>query len=231
MKLLAIETSTMLGGVAIMDEDTLIAESRINVRVTHSERIMSAIDHILQQSGMNIEDIDVFAIAIGPGSFTGLRVGLSTVKGLIYASGKKIVSVPTLEAFAWNIPFSKYQVCPLLDARKKEVYAGIFRWEDKGFVKIKNEQAVKIDKLLLDINEPTIFLGEGAIIYKNIIQKQLRELAVFGNPHDMVPCPANIAYLGMIKAKKGEFTDPVGLVPLYIRKSEAELKQAMDDRQ
>ncbi|BCB95838.1 tRNA (adenosine(37)-N6)-threonylcarbamoyltransferase complex dimerization subunit type 1 TsaB [Dissulfurispira thermophila] len=225
MKLLSIETSTMVGGVAIMDDDTLIAESRINVRVTHSERIMTAIDHILMQSGMKIEDIDVFAIAIGPGSFTGLRVGLSTAKGLVYASGKKLVSVPTLEAFAWNVSFSRYQVCPLLDARKKEVYAGLFRWEGNGFLRIKNEQTVRIDKLLLDISEPTIFLGEGAVIYKDSIKERLKDFAIFGNPQNMVPCPANVAYIGMIKAKKGEFEDPVKLVPLYIRRSEAEIKQ------
>ncbi|MEW6739663.1 MAG: tRNA (adenosine(37)-N6)-threonylcarbamoyltransferase complex dimerization subunit type 1 TsaB [Nitrospirota bacterium] len=224
MKLLSIETSTMVGGVAIMEDDTLIAESRINVKVTHSERIMGAIDHILIQSGMKIDDIDVFAIAIGPGSFTGLRVGLSTVKGLVYATGKKLVSVATLEAFAWNMPFSKYQVCPLLDARKKEVYAGIFRWNGNGFARAMNEQTIKIDVLLSGINEPTIFLGEGSIIYKDSIKAWLNDSAIFGNPQDMVPSPANVAYIGMIKAKKGEFEDPIKLVPLYIRKSEAEIK-------
>lgn len=224
MKLLAIETSTMVGGVAIMEDDTLIAESRINVKVMHSERIMGAIDHILIQSGMKIDDIDVFAIAIGPGSFTGLRVGLSTVKGLVYATGKMLVSVATLESFAWNMPFSKYQVCPLLDARKKEVYAGIFRWNVNGFVKVMNEQTIKIDVLLSGINEPTIFLGEGSIIYKDSIKAWLNDSAIFGNPQDMVPSPANVAYIGMIKAKKGDFEDPIKLVPLYIRKSEAEIK-------
>lgn len=226
MKLLSIETSTMVGGVAIMEDDTLIAESRINVKVTHSERIMSAIDHILIQSGMKIDDIDVFTIAIGPGSFTGLRVGLSTVKGLVYATGKRLVSVATLEAFAWNVPFSKYQVCPLLDARKKEVYAGIFRWNGNGFTRVMNEQTIKIDKLLPLINEPTIFLGEGSIIYKDSIKAWLNDSAIFGNPQDMVPSPANVAYIGMIKAKNGEFEDPIKLVPLYIRKSEAEIKLA-----
>jgi tRNA threonylcarbamoyladenosine biosynthesis protein TsaB len=224
MKLLAIETSTMVGGVAIMEDDTLIAESRINVKVTHSERIIGAIDHILMQSGMKIDDIDVFAIAIGPGSFTGLRVGLSTVKGLVYATGKKLVSVPTLEAFAWNIPFSKYQVCPLLDARKKEVYAAIFKWIDNGFARVVKEQTIKMDSLLSGINEPTIFLGEGAVLYKDAIWTKLGDMAIFAHSQRMVPSPSNVAYTGMIKAKKGEFEDPIRLVPLYIKKSEAEIK-------
>jgi tRNA threonylcarbamoyladenosine biosynthesis protein TsaB len=226
LRLLAIETSTMLGGVAIMEDETLIAESRMNVKTTHSERLMVEIEHILKQSGLKIDDIDVFAIAAGPGSFTGLRVGLSTVKGLVYATGKKLVSVPTLEAFAWNMPFSKYQVCTLLDARKKEVYAAIFRWTDNGFAKILNEQAIKIDNLLLQISEPTIFLGEGAVIYKENIKRGLNGMAIFAQPQEMVPSPSNVAYLGMIKAKKGEFADPINLVPMYLRKSEAEIKLA-----
>ena len=122
MKILAIETSTMLGGVAIADDSAgLIAEVRLNVKSTHSERLMMEIDHVLKQSFLKMSDIDVFAIAVGPGSFTGLRIGLSTVKGLSYATGKPIVSVPTLEAFAWNFPYCRYPVCTLLDARKKEV--------------------------------------------------------------------------------------------------------------
>lgn len=226
MKLLAVETSTMLGGVAIMDNDTLIAESRVNVRITHSERIMAEIDHVLLKSGLQIGDIDVFAVAIGPGSFTGLRVGLSAVKGLVYAAGKSLVSVPSLEAFAWNMPFSRYQVCPVLDARRKEVYAGIFKWQDNGFVRVMNERTIKIDDLLSGIDETTIFLGEGAILYNDRIRKKLGGMTAFGQPQDMVPSPSNVAYLGMKKAERGEFDDPINLVPMYLRKSEAEIKLA-----
>lgn len=224
MKLLAIETSTMLGGTAIMDGDMLVAESRINVKVTHSERLMTGIDHALAQAGLKIEDIDVFAVTIGPGSFTGLRVGLSTVKGLVYATGKKLVSVPTMEALAWNIPFSRYDVCPLLDARKKEVYAGIFRWADYGFVRVLNEQAIGIDALMSSIIEPTIFLGEGALIYRDRIEANPGVKAFFAKPQHMVSSPANAAYLGMKKAMAGEFEDPIALAPMYLRKSEAEMK-------
>ncbi len=215
----------MLGGVAIMDGDALIAESRLNVKVTHSERLMAEIDKTLAQSGLQIDDIDVFAVAIGPGSFTGLRVGLSTVKGLVYATGKRLVSVPTLEAFAWSVPFSRYDVCPLLDARKKEVYAGIFRWVDDGFVRIMSEKAIKIDALMSSISESTIFLGEGALIYKGSIESNLGDKAFFAGPQHMVPSPANAAYLGMKKAEAGEFEDPIALAPMYLRKSEAEMKK------
>ncbi|HEX8949060.1 MAG TPA: tRNA (adenosine(37)-N6)-threonylcarbamoyltransferase complex dimerization subunit type 1 TsaB [Dissulfurispiraceae bacterium] len=226
MRLLAIETSTMLGGVAIMEDNLLIAETRTNVKVTHSERIMTEVQHILVTSGLRIEDIDVFAVAIGPGSFTGLRVGLSTVKGLVYATGKRLVAVPTLEALAWNVPFSEYPVCPLLDARRKEVYAGVFKWTGSGFTRVVHEQAVKLDHLLPMIKGPAVFLGEGAAVYRDSIEKAIGEKALFAHPQNAVPSPSNVAYLGMKKAEKGEFSDAVGLVPLYLRRSEAELKSA-----
>jgi len=214
----------MLGGVALMDKDTLVAEARINVKVTHSERLMPELDHVLAQAGLEIGDIDVFAFAVGPGSFTGLRVGLSTVKGLVYATGKKLVAVPTLEAFAWNMPFSKYPVCPLLDARKKEVYAGLYNWTGDGFVRVIDDQVVEIGHLLSEIKGPTVFLGEGALIYRERIVDAVADKALFAPPHKMLPSPSNVAYLGMKMAEKGEFSDPTGLVPLYLRRSEAEVK-------
>lgn len=228
MKILALETSTMLGGVAVMDETFgLIFESRLNVKTTHSERLMPEIAHALKQSGIKITDIDVFAVAIGPGSFTGLRIGLSTVKGFAYATGTPVVSVPTLEAFAWNFPYSRYPVCTLLDARKNEVYAAVFRWRDDGFEKVTEEVSIKPAELLLDIKEPVIFAGEGALIYRETILKLGGNKVLFAPQQHMVPSPANVAYLGLKKALAGDFADTVSLVPFYIRKSEAEVKAAL----
>lgn len=157
MRILAIETSTLLGGVAVTDDSSgLIAEVRLNVKLTHSERLMTEIDHVMKRSGLQVSDIDAFAVSIGPGSFTGLRIGVSTVKGFSYATGRPIVSVPTLEAFAWNFPFSRYPVCTLLDARKKEVYAALFRWGDGGFTRLIDETSTKVDMLLEKIKA-----GEG----------------------------------------------------------------------
>ncbi|MGO9376925.1 MAG: tRNA (adenosine(37)-N6)-threonylcarbamoyltransferase complex dimerization subunit type 1 TsaB [Dissulfurispiraceae bacterium] len=224
MKLLAVETATMLGGVAIMDGMTLVAESRINVKVTHSERLLNEIDHVLSVAGMDLGDIDAFGVSVGPGSFTGLRVGLSTIKGLVYATGKKFVAVPTLEAFAWNIPFSSYQVCPLLDARRKEVYGAIFRWSDNDFIRVVNEQAVKICNLLPRIELPTVFLGEGAILNRETIESTLGEKAFLGAPQHMVPSPANVAALCMRRAMTNNFSDAMTAVPAYLRRSEAEMK-------
>jgi tRNA threonylcarbamoyladenosine biosynthesis protein TsaB len=229
MKILSVETSTMLGGIAIMDDASgLIAETRMNVKSTHSERLMTEIDHVLKQSGLDMSRIDAFAIAIGPGSFTGLRIGLSTVKGFSYATGRPIVSIPTLDAFAWNFPFSCYPVCTLLDARKKEVYAALFVWEEDGFRKLKNEQAVKISKFLEEVKglsyKHIIFAGEGAVLYQDEIIRHMRGAAIFASPEKMIPSPSNVAFLALQKAQRGEFSEPVSLSPFYVRKSEAEMK-------
>lgn len=230
MKILAIETSTMLGGVAITDDlSGLIAEIRFNVKSTHSERLMTGIDHILKQAGLKLSDIDVFAVAIGPGSFTGLRIGLSTVKGFSYATGKPIVSVPTLEALAWNFPHCRYPVCTMLDARKKEVYAALFKWSDEGPVRLINEVSAKVSLLLEDSRflsgEKIIFTGEGALLYRDKIIEVMGGKAIFATSEKMVPTPSNIASIGIRKAMEGEFSEPVSLVPFYLRRSEAEIRR------
>jgi tRNA threonylcarbamoyladenosine biosynthesis protein TsaB len=233
----------MLGGIAVADDSAgLIAEVRLNVKSTHSERLMTEIDHVLQQSGLAIHDIDVFGVAIGPGSFTGLRIGLSTAKGFSYATGKPIVSVPTLEAFAWNFPYCRHPVCIMLDARKGEVYAALFQWTGDSFVKLMSEASVKVEKLMEKITSGTlplpsakageegsvekqiVFAGEGALLYRNNIIARIGEKAVFASPEKMIPSPANVASIGIKKALQGEFSEPVSLVPIYIRRSEAEIK-------
>ena len=227
MKILSIETSTMLGGVAIMDDKAgLIAETRLNVKTTHSERLMTAVNNTLIQSELKLDDLDVFAVAIGPGSFTGLRIGLSTVKGLSYATGKPVVTVPTLDAFAWNFPYSAYPVCLMLDARKSEVYAAVYKWEDSGFTTVVECVSVRPDALLERLQEKVLFAGEGALLYKEKIVSSMKNRAFFAPPDRMVPSPANVAMLGLEKAVRGEYTVASAAVPFYVRKSEAEVKWA-----
>jgi len=225
MKILAVETSTMLGGVAIADENGLIAEIRLNVKSTHSERMMTSIDHILRLSGMTLAQIDVFAVAAGPGSFTGLRIGLSTVKGLCYASGRPLVLVSSLEAFAWNFAYSAYPLCLMFDARKGEVYAAGYRWEEGGgFTQVLHDCAARPEDLLRAVHGPVIIAGEGAALYRERIISAIGERALFAPPPKMVPSPSNVAMLGLQKALRKEFTDAVDAEPYYIRKSEAEMK-------
>jgi len=225
MKILSIETSTMLGGVAIIDESAgLIAETRLNVKTTHSERLMTAVNNTLVQSEIDLDAIDAFAVAIGPGSFTGLRIGLSTVKGLSYATGKPVVTVPTLEAFAWNFQYSSYPVCLMLDARKSEVYSAVYVWEDDSFSTVIECVSIKPEALLEKLQGKVLFAGEGVLLYREKISGLMKERAFFAAMDKMVPSPANVAMLGLTKALRGEYSVISETVPVYIRRSEAEVK-------
>ena len=215
----------MLGGVAIVDEAAgLIAETRLNVKTTHSERLMTAVNNTLVQSEMTMDGIDAFAVAIGPGSFTGLRIGLSTAKGLSYATGKPVVTVPTLDAFAWSFQYCAYPVCLMLDARKSEVYAAVYIWEDNRSGTVIECVSIRPEALLEKLQGDVLFAGEGALLYREKIIGIMKDRAVFASPDKMVPSPVNVAMLGLQKALRGEYAVISGAVPVYIRRSEAEVR-------
>lgn len=224
MKILAIETATIAGSVAIMDNGAgLVGEVRIDVKVVHAERLMPSIEWLLKASSVHIDEIDAYAVSIGPGSFTGLRIGLSTAKGFSYAANKPIVPVPTLDAFARTLPFCSYMICPMLDARKNEVYAALYKWDGRDCKKIMPETAINPAELFKKINEPTVFMGDGARIYRGLIAGTLQDNAVFAPASRMSPSASTVAEIALEKLKQGIFADPVSLVPFYIRKSEAEI--------
>jgi tRNA threonylcarbamoyladenosine biosynthesis protein TsaB len=227
MKVLAVETSTVVGSVAVVDDKLgLLAGSRVNIKVGHAERLMPAVDWILKSSSILIEEIDGFAVSIGPGSFTGLRIGLSTVKGFCFATGKPLMAVPTLDAFAQSLPFCAYDVCPMFDARKKEVYTALYRWEGDELVKVINEMSVKPEIFLGRVGQDTVFMGDGASLYKDLIYEKIgHEIKVmFPPPSHMIPSASSVAEIGIDMMKKKQFADPITAVPLYIRKSEAEVR-------
>jgi tRNA threonylcarbamoyladenosine biosynthesis protein TsaB len=224
MKILAVETATIAGSVAIIDDITgLVGEVRVDVKVVHAERLMPSIEWLLKASSVPIHEIDAFAVSIGPGSFTGLRIGLSTVKGFSYASGKPVVPVPTLDAFARTLPFCSYLLCPMLDARKNEVYAALYKWEGIACKKVMPETAIKPAELLKNINERTVFIGEGVKIYREFIAETLQNNAIFAPASCMSPSASTVGEIALEKLKNGIITDPVSLTPFYIRKSEAEV--------
>ncbi|MBM2839071.1 MAG: Peptidase glycoprotease, partial [Deltaproteobacteria bacterium] len=168
MPVIAIETATMVGSIAIVDAARVISEVTLNARATHSERLMATIDRLLSDSGLSIDDMDGIAVSIGPGSFTGLRIGLSAAKGLSYALGKPILGIPTLDALALNMTFSNYLICPIQDARKGEVYTALYRPGAKSPEKMTDDIALNPDVLAGMINEKTIFLGDGVNRYREL---------------------------------------------------------------
>src|SRR3989442_833053 len=162
MRVLAVETSTLSGGAALLDGELVVGEYVLDVRLTHSERLMAAIDRLLTDAGWTVGELEGLAVAVGPGSFTGLRVGLSTVKGLALALSIPIAAVPTLDAMAAMLPFAALPICPVLDARKGEVYASLYRWDGDGMRREWDYLAITPDDLSRRLDEPVIVLGDGA---------------------------------------------------------------------
>ena len=226
MKILGIDTSTMMGAVGIVDDDALIAELRTNVALTHSERLMLHVDGLLGSAGLKLADIDGFAVSAGPGSFTGLRIGIAAVKAMAFATGKPVASVSTLDALADNLPFCKYQICAAQDARKKMLYAALYRTTDTGRKTVMEPSAITPEELARRIDEPTVFVGEGGYVYREFLEERLCCQAFFASKAYGYPSGATVAFRGLRELKAGRAADPMTLEPVYIRKSDAEEKQA-----
>ena len=226
MLVLGVETSTMQGGVALVGDDRLVSEYLLNVEATHSERLLPAIDRMLCEAGVGLDAVSGIAVSIGPGSFTGLRIGLSTVKGLAYATGLPVVGVPTLEAMAWTVPFAAEQVCPVLDARKHEVYAALFRYERGVLVRLMADAALAPEALCSKIRMPTLFLGDGLPVYEELFRRLLGDRMLIPPLPSRGARPAWVAELGRHRLVRGERDSADSLVPRYLRPSEAELRQA-----
>ncbi len=226
---LGIETSTMTGGAALLEDNRLVAESILNVKATHSERLLPGLDRMLRDSGVEISDVDVVAVSSGPGSFTGLRVGMSMAKGLVFASHRRLVCVPTLEAFAWRFPASRHPVCPLFDARKQELYGAVFVWNEACgiFERVVPERALAPGQWIEQLKtfDKVILAGEGARLQMEYFAAALGKRAIFAPAHVMAPSAAAVAFVGAGLARRGAFTDPVAAIPFYLRRSEAELKR------
>ena len=218
MRVLAVETSTLSGGAALLDDERVVGEYILDVRITHSERLMAAIDQLLSDAGWTARDLEGLAVTVGPGSFTGLRVGLSTVKGLALALAIPVAAVPTLDAMAALLPFAALPVCPVLDARKREVYASLYRWDGAGMHRVWEYLAIAPADLARRLEEPVIVLGEAADQIDSPYARRVR-------PPRRGPSPASVGALGYSRLAIGDTVAPADLVPIYLRPSEAELKR------
>ncbi|QTA84616.1 tRNA (adenosine(37)-N6)-threonylcarbamoyltransferase complex dimerization subunit type 1 TsaB [Desulfonema magnum] len=235
MKILAVDTAINSCSVALVgfpemlssekktSRGTPFAETTIVTRETHSKHLMEMIQTVMKMSGLTVSEVDGFAVAKGPGSFTGLRIGISTVKGLASASGKPFAGISNLDALASQFSFSSYPICVLLDAHKGEVYTSCYRFEHGLLKKETTDQVLSPDQAVSNISEPYLFVGAGAYLYKNVITNKMGEYAHFAPTCFNILRASTVACLAMERFGNNDTDDLATFVPHYIRKSDAEL--------
>jgi len=224
MKILAVDTATKSCSVAIVDKKSLLAEMTVVNEQTHSKHLLEMIHLVVQHSGLNLADLNGFAVTRGPGSFTGLRIGISSVKGLAAAQEKPIAGVSSLDVLARQVSFSPYLICSLIDARRDEVYYSRYRYKDGKLKKEGKEQAVSPEDAIDEINEPCIFVGSGAVLYRKAIKDKLGENANFAQAYENIIRASTVALLSMDRFENDDTDDVETFVPNYLRKSDAQLK-------
>lgn len=222
MLTLGIDTSTMTGGAALVGAQGLVAEFVLNIRSTHSERLLPAIETLLNDAQLALADIDAFAVATGPGSFTGLRIGMATAKGLAYATGRPLLGVTVLDALARQFAASQSIVIPLIDARRQEVYAQPFRG-GQALCEPWNVPLATVLQWCQSRQEPVLFCGDGAVLYEEHIRQTL-PAAILPPAEQRLLRSSAVAGLGRERLLRGEQHDVMSLVPFYMRKSEAEIQ-------
>ncbi len=224
MKILAIDSSGLTASVAIAEDDNLLAEYTVNNKKTHSQTLLPMLDEIVKATDTELEAIDVIAVAKGPGSFTGLRIGAATVKGLSLALDKPVVPVSTLEGLAYNLWGSRDMICPIMDARRNQVYTGIYRFEKKQLVTLLPDMPLDINELIdiiLDKKQNVIFVGDGIQVYSENILQRLPN-AMFAPIHLNKQHAGSVAFAGMQRFFKGEQINGDDFAPEYLRMSQAE---------
>lgn len=223
--ILAVENSGLCGSLALVTRGQCLCEFSLHSRETHSKKLLLGIEWLLHETGVSWEELDALAISLGPGSFTGLRIGLSTVKGLAMATGKPLIGVPTLDGLAAQLAFSPQLICPVLDARKKEVYTALYRGNPAGeLTRLSDYLVIPPATLATMITEPTLLLGDGAHLHGELLRAQ------GGAPVGIAPAElyfcraAAIGSLALQKWERKEFLEPATASPIYVRASDAELQ-------
>jgi len=223
LRLITVQTATPAGSVALTVGTRLLGELFLDSRQPAGSWLVGAIDQLLESAGLTPQELDGFGVTIGPGSFTGLRVGLATAKGLALATGKPLAGVSTLETLALQAPLVAMPVCALLDARKQEVYAGCFQWQDGWPRLLEDERVLPPERLLAGLHDEMLFVGDGAEAYRTLIVRQLGTRAHFLPSVYAPPRAAHAALLALRQFDAGQGLSAAEVNPRYLRPSEAEL--------
>jgi len=225
MKLLVLDSSGMVASAAVIKEDTLIGEYTINHKKTHSQTLLPMVDEVVKMTETDLNEIDAIALAKGPGSFTGLRIGSATAKGLGLALGKPIVAVPTLDAIAYNLYHASGYICPIMDARRGYVYTGVYAWNENQFEVILEQCSKHIDEIIDVVNafeSPVIFLGDGVNVHRERIIEKSTVPVSFAPAHLNQQRAGAVGSLAMEYYRQGRIESAAEHRPEYLKKSQAE---------
>ena len=226
-KILTIDSSSLAGSVALCQGETLLAESLLNVQRTHSDTLLKQIDLLLAEADWTLSDLDLLAAVIGPGSFTGLRIGIATIKGLAEVLAKPVVGISSLQMLAMNLPLVQRPICTFLDARKKEVYSQLFEWSAAGPVPTADARVLPPEELLNQLEGEVALVGDGVPLYRHLITRILGERAHLPVLSTHQPRAAQAGWLAGRAYAKGALMTAAELLPTYIRPSDAELHQVV----
>lgn len=226
MKILGFDSSGLVASVAIVSDDNLIAEYTVNYKKTHSQTLLPMLDEIVRMTETEKDSFDVLAVSAGPGSFTGLRIGAATVKGLAIAWNIPIVSVPTLEGLAYNMWGTRCLICPIMDARRNQVYTGLYSFDnDNKLETVMDQVPLDINELICRINElnrEVVFLGDGIVPFADAIAQDIKVKYSFAPAHMNKQRAGSVAVAGMARYKAGLFESGNDHSPIYLRASQAE---------
>ena len=228
MKIIGIESASMVASVAVVQDDLLLAEYSVNHKKTHSQTLLPMLDEIVRMLELDLADVDAIAVSGGPGSFTGLRIGSATAKGMGLALQIPLIHIPTLDAMAYQFPWSQGLICPMLDAKRGQVFTGLYRY-DKEFQVIKPSCAVDLKEwlqMLEQEKEPVLFLGDGAASGKAVIEENFSLPYLMAPPHMNRERASAVAALGLKYLKEGRTCTAAEEAPEYLRVSQAERVRA-----
>lgn len=223
MNILAIDASGLSGSVAYISDYKLVGEYYICHKLTHSQTIMPMIEHLRSMIGLDLEQVDAVAVTSGPGSFTGIRIGVATAKAMALALGVPIIGIPTLDVMANNMTFTDKLICPIMDARRNQVYTSLYRWKENTLQRVEEHLAISIDELLEKVaGEEVIFLGDGVDVMRSKITEQMGNKAHFAPSFLHMQRASVLAHLACQAYERGEMENADDFVPMYLRKSQAE---------
>lgn len=225
MRILGLDSSGLVASVALVEDDNMLAEYTVNYKKTHSQTLLPMLDEIAKMIELDLKTIDAIAIAGGPGSFTGLRIGSATAKGLGLALNKPLIQVPTVDGLAYNLYGCKDMVCPLMDARRNQTYTGLYEFDAEGMHTVKEQCAVGIDEIIAKINElgrPVVFLGDGVSVFKSFIEENCKVPFSFAPAHMNKQRAGAVAALGEVYYREGKVQTAEEHKPDYLRLSQAE---------